>query len=116
MPSVVVAGCVGREGLGRALEGSQVALSVILPVVSAPLIWFTCRGEYMRVEAGRAGVGRVREMEAVEGTEIGEGGGEERQWVQMRNHWVTATFAIVIWGVVVVMNVALLVLVGLGVA
>lgn len=116
VPSVVVAGCVGREGLGRALEGSQVALSVILPVVSAPLIWFTCRGEYMRVEAGRAGVGRVREMEAVEGTEIGEGGGEERQWVQMRNHWVTATFAIVIWGVVVVMNVALLVLVGLGVA
>lgn len=116
VPSVVVAGCVGREGLGRALEGSQVALSVILPVVSAPLIWFTCRGEYMRVEAGRAGVGRVREMEAVEGTEIGEGGGEERQWVQMRNHWVTATFAVVIWGVVVVMNVALLVLVGLGVA
>lgn len=137
VPSVVVAGCVGREGLGRALEGSQVALSVILPVVSAPLIWFTCRGEYMRVEAGvrregvgRVGVGRVGEMETetvggmesvggtqtVEGTEIGEGGGEERQWVQMRNHWVTATFAIVIWGVVVVMNVALLVLVGLGVA
>lgn len=101
VPSIIIAGAVGREGLGQALEGSQVALSVILPFVSAPLIWFTCRSQYMRV--------------AVRGDEnaVGEGEGE---WVNMRNGWVTAGFAVVIWGVIVVMNVALLVLVGRGVA
>lgn len=104
-PSIVIAAAVGRDGLGRALEGSQVALSVILPFVSAPLIWFTCRGEYMKVAVGRVDDGRSE----------GEQGGVER-YVQMRNHWITAGFALVIWGVIVVMNVALLVLVGLGVA
>lgn len=103
-PSIIIAGAVGREGLGRALEGSQVALSVILPFVSAPLIWFTCRGEYMKVA--------VRSEDAVQ---EGEGTGGE-QHVQMRNGWVTAGFALLIWGIIVVMNVALLVLVGLGVA
>ncbi|KAF1977470.1 natural resistance-associated macrophage protein [Bimuria novae-zelandiae CBS 107.79] len=101
-PSIIIAAAVGREGLGRALEGSQVALSVILPFVSAPLIWFTCRGKYMKVAVRGDGVG---------GGEAGADG-----CVQMRNHWVTAAFAVVIWGVIVVMNVALLVLVGMGVA
>ncbi|KAF2449276.1 natural resistance-associated macrophage protein, partial [Karstenula rhodostoma CBS 690.94] len=101
-PSIIIAGAVGREGLARALEGSQVALSVILPFVSAPLIWFTCRSQYMRV--------------AVRGDRRGEGEAEgEGEWVNMRNGWVTAGFAVVIWGVIVVMNVALLVLVGRGV-
>ena len=36
------------------------------------------------------------------------------QGVKMRNHWVTAVFAILIWGIIVIMNIALLVLVGLG--
>ena len=97
-PSIIIAGAVGREGLGKALEGSQVALSIILPFVSAPLIWFTCRAKYMKVA--------VRSGDGEQGDEC----------VQMRNHWVTASFAVLIWGVMVVMNVALLVLVGLGVA
>lgn len=98
---------MGREGLGRALEASQVALSVILPFTSAPLIWFTCCGRYMKVPVGRRVGGS--------GSREGEGD-EEVEFVQMRNHWVTAVFAVVIWGVIVVMNVALLVLVGMGVA
>ncbi|KAI9654411.1 MAG: hypothetical protein M1831_005377 [Alyxoria varia] len=55
VPSIVVAGAVGRKGVDAALQGSQVALSVILPFVSAPLIWFTCRAHYMTVEACRMG-------------------------------------------------------------
>ncbi|KAH7135563.1 natural resistance-associated macrophage protein-domain-containing protein [Dendryphion nanum] len=101
-PSIIIAGAVGREGLGKALQGSQVALSVILPFVSAPLIWFTCWGKYMKVA--------VRESAELEGREARE------PFVQMRNHWVTTVVALVIWGIIVVMNVALLVLVGLGVA
>ncbi|KAF2258155.1 natural resistance-associated macrophage protein [Lojkania enalia] len=105
-PSIIIAGAVGREGLGKALEGSQVALSVILPFVSAPLIWFTCRGKYMKVSVRDDSVIRDGNREAED-----DGG-----FVQMRNHWITGTFALLIWGVIVVMNVALLVLAGMGVA
>ncbi|KAI8934518.1 hypothetical protein NX059_008217 [Plenodomus lindquistii] len=102
-PSIIIAGAVGREGLGKALSGSQVALSVILPFVSAPLIWFTCRAQYMKVA--------VRDNNEPVGVNS-----EGEQYVQMRNGWITIVFAILIWGVIVVMNVALLALVGLGVA
>lgn len=50
-PSIIIAGTVGSKGLTTALEASQVALSIILPVVSGPVIWFTCFGQYMVVKA-----------------------------------------------------------------
>ncbi|EMD85140.1 hypothetical protein COCC4DRAFT_54505 [Bipolaris maydis ATCC 48331] len=103
IPSIVIAGAVGRKGLGQALQGSQVALSVILPFVSAPLIWFTCRGKYMKVA--------IRNDNGPAGAE-----GEGERHVQMRNGWVTTVFGILIWGVIVIMNITLLVLVGIGVA
>jgi metal iron transporter len=37
-------------------------------------------------------------------------------YVQMRNHWITTAFAVVIWGVIVLMNIAALVFAGMGVA
>ncbi|KAF1923122.1 natural resistance-associated macrophage protein [Didymella exigua CBS 183.55] len=105
-PSIIIAGAVGQDGLSKALNGSQFALSVILPFVSAPLIWFTCRAQYMKVavrpDADADGF-------RAEGDGIGEG------VVQMRNHWITTAFAVVIWGVIVIMNVAALVFAGMGV-
>ncbi|KAF8860181.1 natural resistance-associated macrophage protein [Acephala macrosclerotiorum] len=89
-PSIIIAAAVGQNGLTAALNGTQIALSVILPFVSAPLIYFTCRNKYMTVSTDDGGS------------------------VKMRNHWITAIFAVLTWGIIVVMNVALLVLVGLG--
>lgn len=109
-PSIIIAGSVGQEGLSRALNGSQFALSVILPFVSAPLIWFTCRAEYMKVAV------RPGDVRSGRGTAGHEDEEEEAGFVQMRNHWVTTAFAVVIWGVIVVMNVAALVFAGMGVA
>lgn len=95
-PSIIIAGAVGKEGLTAALEASQVALSVILPFVSAPLIYFTCRNKFMTMApSGRDG-----------------SNGES---VKMRNNWVTASCAVVIWVIIVVLNVATIVLLGLGV-
>ena len=93
-PSIIIAGAVGKEGLNAALNGSQVALSVILPFVTAPLIYLTCRNKFMTV-ATREGEG-------------GPGG------ISMRNNWLTATIAVALWLLICVMNVSLLVLVGLG--
>jgi len=89
-PSIIIAAAVGRDGLSNALNGTQIALSVILPFVSAPLIYFTCRNKYMTVTTADGGS------------------------VKMRNHWITAVVAVLIWLIIVVMNVSLLVLVGLG--
>lgn len=48
-PCLVVVSISGREGLARTLNALQVVLSVLLPVVTAPLIWFTCSKEIMKV-------------------------------------------------------------------
>jgi metal iron transporter len=48
-PCLVVVTMAGREGLANVLNTSQVVLSVLLPVVSAPLIWFTSSKHIMRV-------------------------------------------------------------------
>lgn len=99
IPSIIIAAAVGKEGLDKTLTASQVVLSVILPFVSAPLIWFTCFTKYMSV--------------AVE--QSGESEGEVRmEQVSMRNNIFTSIIAVLVWLLIVVMNVALLVLVGMG--
>jgi metal iron transporter len=114
-PSIIIAGAVGRSGLSAALEASQVALSVILPFVSAPLIWFTCRAGVMSVWAESEPSFEVRNEETdAKGEATVETAPSEGRIVVMRNHWITAGVALVIWGIIVVMNVALLVLVGMG--
>jgi metal iron transporter len=96
IPSIIIAAAVGRPGLNTALTASQVVLSVILPFVTAPLIYFTCRSKFMTV--------------SVQGGMLGT----QPEVVNMRNSWILATFSILIWIVLAVMNVALLVLIGLG--
>ncbi|CAF3557475.1 unnamed protein product [Fusarium graminearum] len=113
IPSVVIAAAVGRSGLNDALNASQVVLSIILPFVSAPLIYFTCLNKYMTVKPGGAGFGtncdrettRNRNEEALARDEIGS--------VKMANSWLTAAFAVLLWLVITVLNVANLVLLGL---
>lgn len=99
-PSIIIAGAVGKDGLSAALNGTQVALSVALPFVSAPLIYFTCRKQYMVV-----GGTQPEEDDEIQ---------PQAHRVQMENHWVVSVFAVLVWLVIVIMNVALLVLVGMG--
>ncbi|TVY39780.1 Manganese transporter [Lachnellula subtilissima] len=116
-PSIIIAGAVGRDGLSAALNGSQVALSVVLPFVSAPLIYFTCRNKYMTVRAHRPGTSTAvdgDEEEVVDGRFDGgiEAPGQEP--VKMRNNWIIATLSVLIWLIITIMNVANLVLLGKG--
>ncbi|KAJ5899674.1 Smf1 [Penicillium taxi] len=99
IPSIIIAAAVGKEGLDKTLNASQVVLSVILPFVSAPLVWFTCFNNYLTVPAERTD----------------EADGEvEVQQISMRNHIVTSVVTVIVWLIIVVMNVALLVLLGMG--
>ncbi|KAF2860080.1 natural resistance-associated macrophage protein [Piedraia hortae CBS 480.64] len=91
LPSIVVAAATGKKGVNAALQASQVALSVILPFTAAPVVYFTARGRYMSVPSP-------------------ERGGS----VPMGNHWGTTALAVGVWGFLVVLNGALVVLVCLG--
>ncbi|KAI1095647.1 natural resistance-associated macrophage protein [Rostrohypoxylon terebratum] len=117
-PSIIIAGAAGREKLNDALNGSQVALSVVLPFVTAPLIWFTCFNKYMTVQTGKARyktegkdqftVNGVALSNDASGRELGE----SEKPVQMANPWYISVLAGIIWLILVIMNVANLVLLG----
>lgn len=102
VPSIAIAGAVGREGLDKTLTASQVVLSIILPFVTAPLVYFTCRNRFMTVPTDRSAEGSEGEDNA------------QPDGVKMRNNWLVSALAVFIWIVIAVMNVALLVLLGLG--
>ena len=108
VPSIVIAGAVGKKGLSAALNATQVALSIALPFISAPLIYFTCRNKYMVV-----GGAQPRERDEMDQElELEQEQMDERK--KMRNHWLVSIIAVLIWLVITIMNVALLVLLGLG--
>ncbi|ODV70913.1 putative divalent metal ion transporter SMF3 [Cyberlindnera jadinii NRRL Y-1542] len=50
VPCLFVTLTMGRKGIADILNGSQVCLSMILPFVSAPLIYFTSVKKFMQVE------------------------------------------------------------------
>ena len=74
-------------------------LSVILPFVTAPLIYFTCRNRYMTVPTDRA---------------VHVNGRPQPDGVGMRNNILVSIIGILVWLIIAVMNVALLVLIGMG--
>lgn len=109
-PAIIVAGALGAEGVSAALTGSQVALSVLLPFLSAPVIYFTCRNKYMTVHAPSTSSIVLHEgLDNEASTPV-----LAYEEIKMRNHWITSGFAIAIWLCIVVMNVALIVLVAMG--
>ncbi|KAK2074499.1 hypothetical protein P8C59_008701 [Phyllachora maydis] len=132
-PSIIIAGAVGRSGLDAALNGSQVALSVVLPFVTAPLIYFTARNKYMTVQPGMArydvqqrrkaaiGATDVEAREGAEGDAVwrrtlkvvsnwvkgnGNAIGEDGDPVKMANAWYVTCFGVLVWIVITAMNIA----------
>lgn len=123
-PSIIIAGAVGADGLSAALNGTQVALSVVLPFVSAPIIYFTALNKFMTVKTS-VSLPAEEEEDAPESADrvlsetqsstrdmqVAEGDG-----VKMANSWWITALAILIWLVIAIMNVANIVLLGLGVS
>jgi metal iron transporter len=106
IPSIIIAAKGGKPALGIALSGSQVILSILLPFISAPLVYITCRKKYMTVSADRA-VGE-KALKYVSESLTGERG------VDMSNGMLMTIASASLWVVVAVMNMALLVLIAMG--
>ncbi|OLN85196.1 Manganese transporter SMF1-like protein 1 [Colletotrichum chlorophyti] len=102
VPTVVVVVVAGQRGLSNALTGTQVVLSTVLPVITAPLIYFTSFNKYMTVVPGAAsygcdtGIVPARRFSAV--------------GVKMANSWYVTVLAVLLWLMITVMVVANLVL------
>ncbi|VVT56176.1 uncharacterized protein SAPINGB_P004878 [Magnusiomyces paraingens] len=50
VPCLIVTAAVGRKGLSQVLNASQTALSILLPFLVFPLVYFTCKPSVMCVE------------------------------------------------------------------
>ncbi|KAJ9151420.1 Natural resistance-associated macrophage protein [Pleurostoma richardsiae] len=115
-PSIIIAGAVGRKGLDAALNGSQVALSVVLPFVTAPLIYFTCLNKYMTVRPGSARFyipGEDDDAGSIRDGEDAQPRSDDGS-VKMANSIFVAILAVIVWLIIAAMNVANLVLLGKG--
>lgn len=109
IPCIIVAASVGRPGLAGVLNGSQVALSIILPFVSAPLIWFTSRRDIMSVDdpssleneqpgsSGGVGAGGAGNVSSVPANAIEDGRNRRVDKVDMSNSWPVTIFGIIVW-------------------
>lgn len=93
IPALIIGAALGKEGLSVALMACNYVLAVGLIFVTFPVVWYTSFSKYMQVP-----------------TEDGTG------TVDLKNNWPTAIVAWIIWLLVVVMDVATIVLVGLGLA
>ncbi|KAK3371460.1 natural resistance-associated macrophage protein-domain-containing protein [Lasiosphaeria ovina] len=92
IPALVIAVSVGQAGLSRALVACNYLLAIALIPITFPLIYYTGRSRMMQVPSD-------------------DGTGS----ANMKNHIVVALIAWLLWLLVVVMDIATVVLAGLGV-
>lgn len=85
IPCLIISACIGRGGLSITLNISQVIISILLPPLTAPLIYFTCSKKYMRVP--------------VDQQDLSKG------YHYMQNNWVTTVFLVLIWLFISALNV-----------
>lgn len=120
VPCLVISICLGKTALNKALNASQVVLSIVLPFLVAPLIYFTCSKKIMSTEVTKKVNDTQIETDAIQGgsndqdekieiniskdlesiksiTENTQNGNENVEVVNMANNWITSIVAVIIW-------------------
>lgn len=96
VPCLIISLSIGRNGLNAALNISQVVISILLPPLTAPLIYFTCKKSIMRVELPD------EEGDNEDGSCVEEDG---KRYKYMNNNWITTGFLVLIWLFISTLNV-----------
>lgn len=96
-PCIVLVFVAGRSGLSTALNASQVILSLLLPFVSAPLLWFTSSKKIMSVRVDNYCYSDEVDSMELQDLQDGRETGEEVKYKDMSNSKLTNVCAIVIW-------------------
>ncbi|KAK6525637.1 hypothetical protein TWF281_010691 [Arthrobotrys megalospora] len=113
IPAIAIAAAVGKEGLADTLYACNIVLSVNLIFTCAPLLWYVCKDKYMTVAVNgsttqtlpTSGKQKRREEAARE---------QGLEAVSLANGWIGIGFSALIWILLVFLNVASWVLLGLG--
>lgn len=108
IPCLVISICIGREALSEALNASQVVLSILLPFLTAPLIYFTCKKSIMKteveIEDGNGG-NAVNELHAENP--------KTTETIYMANNWATTVVATIVWIFLSFLNIYAIVQLGI---
>ncbi|KAF3942367.1 hypothetical protein ABW19_dt0210555 [Dactylella cylindrospora] len=113
IPAIAIAASVGRSGLADALYACNIVLSVNLIFTCAPLLWYVCRDKYMTVAVNGSTVqghpiaGKQKRLEDQEKE-------RDMETVSLANGWINKGLSALIMLLLVFLNVALWVLLGLG--
>lgn len=112
LPCFVITLWFGRKGIADILNLSQVILSLILPIVAAPLVYFTSTSKYMTIEVDPTERSDTSSSTSTSSLSTGErqpliGNKTATAAVDFRNGVVLTTISILIWGSITFFNVYL---------
>ncbi|OBA27028.1 natural resistance-associated macrophage protein [Hanseniaspora valbyensis NRRL Y-1626] len=105
MPCLILVFVSGKKGLSAALNASQVILSLLLPFVTFPLIYFTCNKKIMSVKR------KINKNSITNSTLTNVNSQEdddEYEYVDMSNGKIMTAFSIILWLLVSFLNIYLL--------
>lgn len=97
IPTLAVSVAIGRSGLNTVLNISQLVISLLLPPLTAPLIYFTCKKSIMKVE--------IPQGEEDENDETEEENTRSVKYFYMQNHWITTVILVLIWLFISAINI-----------
>lgn len=106
-PCLILVLVAGRNGLSGALNASQVVLSLLLPFVSAPLLYFTSNSNIMRVQLPNNAVEINGDIQL---RDLGQEESEsEPRYKDMSNGKFFTAIAVIIWLIVSGLNFYMLI-------
>ncbi|CCD26175.2 divalent metal ion transporter SMF1 NDAI_0G03980 [Naumovozyma dairenensis CBS 421] len=125
IPCLFISIFIGKEAMSKALNASQVVLSIVLPFLVAPLIYFTCNKSIMKTEIVRKkGTEQNSNIDTETSADVerdtddivpaGSNGDEEEvDIVYMANNWIITIIGVIIWLFLSMLNTYAIVQLGL---
>ncbi|KAI0059413.1 smf Mn2+ and Fe2+ transporter [Artomyces pyxidatus] len=121
IPSMIVAVAVGRSGIDTMLVASQVVLSIVLPFIVLPLLYFTSSRTIMRVRKPTAvsadpssQIVKYETTDEAPGAQLTDVEDGEPEYLDFSNGWILAGFGYFIWLIIVVANAYVLITLMMG--
>lgn len=111
IPCLAISISLGKEALSKALNASQVVLSIVLPFLVAPLIYFTCSKKIMQTEVTVKDTDVCEDTNSDAATELENG--QSTKVVNMANNWVVTIISFIVWIFLSVLNVYAIVQLGI---
>lgn len=101
VPCLIITLCIGKLALNAALNVSQVVISILLPPLTAPLIYFTCNKRIMRVEVAQEVETDEKSVQLFHTAHTTT----EKEYHYMHNSWFTTVVVVAIWVLISALNV-----------